>query len=72
MDPTKPVSLKPTDGKYLRIAGIPTFGVSALFGDPDDFRAHGRDERVRVDSFDAAVDFMYSLIRDFGGGAKDP
>ena len=33
-----------TDGKYLRSAGIPVYGVSGMFGDVDDVRAHGRDE----------------------------
>ena len=34
-----------TDGLYFRQAGIPIYGVSGLFGDMDDVRAHGRDER---------------------------
>jgi len=40
-----------TDGRFLRSAGIPTYGVSGLFGDPNDVRAHGRDERMLVQSF---------------------
>ena len=31
--------------------GIPTYGVSGLFGDMDDSRAHGRDERMLIKSF---------------------
>jgi hypothetical protein len=31
-----------TDGRFLRAAGVPTYGVSGLFGDPND----GRDERM--------------------------
>src|SRR5262249_38756086 len=41
-----------TDSLYLRRAGIPMYGVSGLFGDVDDVRAHGRDERILVGSFD--------------------
>jgi acetylornithine deacetylase/succinyl-diaminopimelate desuccinylase-like protein len=37
-----------TDGMYTRSAGIPTYGVSAVEEDPEDIRAHGRDERVGV------------------------
>jgi acetylornithine deacetylase/succinyl-diaminopimelate desuccinylase-like protein len=37
-----------TDGKHLRAAGIPVYGVSGMFGDVDDVRAHGRDERIGV------------------------
>ena len=31
-----------TDGIYLIRAGIPTYGVSGIFNDEDDYRAHGR------------------------------
>jgi acetylornithine deacetylase/succinyl-diaminopimelate desuccinylase-like protein len=52
-----------TDGTVMIRAGIPTYGVSGMFGDEDDVRAHGRDERILVKSFDEAVDFMYDLIK---------
>jgi acetylornithine deacetylase/succinyl-diaminopimelate desuccinylase-like protein len=55
-----------TDGKYLRIAGIPTYGVSGIFTDENDVRAHGRDERILVKSFYDALDFMYKLMRALG------
>ena len=51
-----------TDGVYLRGAGIPTYGVSGIFADEDDIRAHGRDERILVGSFYDAVDFMYDVV----------
>jgi acetylornithine deacetylase/succinyl-diaminopimelate desuccinylase-like protein len=50
-----------SDGIYLIRAGILTYGVSGIFGDEDDVRAHGRDERILVKSFYEAVDFMYDL-----------
>jgi hypothetical protein len=34
-----------TDGRYLRAAGIPTYGLQGFFFDRDDIRFHGRDER---------------------------
>jgi acetylornithine deacetylase/succinyl-diaminopimelate desuccinylase-like protein len=52
-----------TDGTPLRIGGIPTYGVTGIFLEEDDIRAHGRDERVPVQSFYAAVDFMYELVK---------
>jgi acetylornithine deacetylase/succinyl-diaminopimelate desuccinylase-like protein len=55
-----------SDGIYLIAAGIPTYGVSGIFGDEDDVRAHGRDERVLVKSFDEAVDFMYAVAAGLG------
>jgi acetylornithine deacetylase/succinyl-diaminopimelate desuccinylase-like protein len=52
-----------SDGIYLIRAGILTYGVSGIFGDEDDVRAHGRDERVLVKSFYDAVDFIYDLAK---------
>ena len=55
-----------TDGMYTRSAGIPTYGVSGLDHDPDDVRAHGRDERIPVESFQKATEFWMELVRSFG------
>ncbi len=52
-----------TDGKWLRLAGIPTFGVSGVFIDPANNRAHGKDERVGVREFYWGVDFFNDLVR---------
>jgi len=52
-----------TDGHYLRNAGIPTYGVSGLFDDVDDVRAHGRDERIGVQAYDEGLEFMYRLVK---------
>jgi acetylornithine deacetylase/succinyl-diaminopimelate desuccinylase-like protein len=52
-----------TDGKYTRIAGIPTYGISCMFFDINDDRSHGKDERVGVQDFYDGVDFNYKLIR---------
>ena len=54
-----------TDGAPLREAGIPTYGLSSVFLDVDDIRAHGRDERIMVASFYEGVDYMYQLARAF-------
>jgi acetylornithine deacetylase/succinyl-diaminopimelate desuccinylase-like protein len=51
-----------TDGLYLRNAGIPTYGVSGIFYDIDDVRAHGRDERVGVKQFFEGQEFLYRLV----------
>lgn len=52
-----------TDGLYLRNAGIPTYGVSGLFENIDDIRAHGRDERIGVKQFAEAREFLDRLVR---------
>jgi acetylornithine deacetylase/succinyl-diaminopimelate desuccinylase-like protein len=51
-----------TDGLYLRNAGIPTYGVSGIFFDLDDIRAHGRDERIGVKQFFDGQEFLYRLV----------
>ena len=56
-----------TDGAYLRAAGIPTYGVSGVFLDIDDIRAHGRDERIMVKSFYDGVEYIYRLLREIAG-----
>ena len=53
-----------TDGKYTRIAGIPTYGISCMFFERNDSRAHGKDERVGVQEFYDGVEFNYQLIRE--------
>jgi acetylornithine deacetylase/succinyl-diaminopimelate desuccinylase-like protein len=50
-----------TDGLYLRNAGIPVYGVSGLFGEIDDVRAHGQNERIRADVFFEGQEFLYRL-----------
>ncbi|MBZ5497170.1 MAG: M20/M25/M40 family metallo-hydrolase [Acidobacteriia bacterium] len=52
-----------TDGSRLRLAGIPTYGVSGLFDDIDDVRAHGKDERMGVKEFFDGLEFMYRLVK---------
>ncbi len=52
-----------SDGKFTRIAGIPTYGISCMFFDMDDSRAHGKDERVGVQDFYDGVEFNYKLIK---------
>jgi acetylornithine deacetylase/succinyl-diaminopimelate desuccinylase-like protein len=53
-----------TDSKYLRRAGIPAYGISGMFTDMDDVRAHGKDERIGVNDFYQGVEFMYRFIKE--------
>ena len=57
-----------TDAVYLRNAGIPVYGVSGIFGDVDDVRVHGRDERIRIDHFHEGQEFLYRLVKALAGG----
>ena len=52
-----------TDGLFVRNSGIPVYGVSALFEDPDDVRAHGKDERISIRAFEGALEFWYRMMK---------
>jgi acetylornithine deacetylase/succinyl-diaminopimelate desuccinylase-like protein len=56
-----------SDGKFLRIAGIPTYGISCMFFDMDDNRSHGKDERVGVQDFYDGVEFGYRFMKVLSG-----
>ncbi len=69
--PVVPVmSTGATDGARLRIAGIPTYGVSGLFDDIDDVRAHGKDERMGIKEFFDGLEFMYQLVKSLSTPGK--
>ncbi|MGE5353231.1 MAG: M20/M25/M40 family metallo-hydrolase [Acidobacteriota bacterium] len=57
------ISTGATDSKHLRKAGIPVYGVSGMFLDMEDMRAHGKDERIGVKEFYDGVEFMYRFIK---------
>jgi acetylornithine deacetylase/succinyl-diaminopimelate desuccinylase-like protein len=52
-----------TDSRYLRAVGIPAYGTSGMFGDVDDIRAHGRDERLLVRSLYEGQEYLYRLVK---------
>jgi len=56
-----------TDGLFLRNAGIPTFGVDGTFGDVEDVRAHGGDERIGIKQFYEGLEFQYRLLKILAG-----
>ncbi len=53
-----------TDGHYLRIAGIPTYGIACMFFDSEDDRSHGKDERVVVEDFYDGVEFTHRFLKE--------
>lgn len=52
-----------TDAIYLAHAGIPTYGLSGMFIDPDLSNVHGLNERIRVQSLYDGRDFLFSLVK---------
>jgi acetylornithine deacetylase/succinyl-diaminopimelate desuccinylase-like protein len=59
-----------TDGRFLRAAGIPTYGVSGIFSAPGESNAHGRDEKLRVKSFYDGLEFLDQLVRRLTGSPR--
>ena len=56
-----------TDGRFLRAAGIQTYGVNGIFSLPGESNAHGRDEKLRTRSFYEGLDFLDKLVRRLAG-----
>ena len=54
-----------TDGSYLNIAGIPTYGISGIFTSAEPSGAHGLNERVLVRSVMDARQFLQELVRAY-------
>ena len=52
-----------SDGVYTMGVGIPTYQIGGIAIDRDDIRAHGRDERLGVESFYKGVDFYYRYLK---------
>ncbi|HYM28796.1 MAG TPA: M20/M25/M40 family metallo-hydrolase [Steroidobacteraceae bacterium] len=51
-----------SDSRYFRNAGINAYGISGIFVDMDDIRAHGKDERLGVRQFYEGVEFLHRLV----------
>ena len=69
--PTVPIMVMgATDGRYLRAAGIPTYGIQGFFMDRDDIRFHGRDERLGIESFYEGQAFLYELVKRLSSAGR--
>jgi acetylornithine deacetylase/succinyl-diaminopimelate desuccinylase-like protein len=55
-----------SDSIYFAQAGIPSYGYSAIALERDDVRAHGRDERLPIDSYWKSLDFFYAFAKRLG------
>ena len=52
-----------SDAQFMNPAGIPTYGITGMFQDPDLGNIHGLNERVRVQSVYESRDFLYRLVK---------
>jgi acetylornithine deacetylase/succinyl-diaminopimelate desuccinylase-like protein len=57
------MSVGASDSIYTNAAGLPTYMVSGSALAIDNFRAHGQDERIGVQSFYDSVDFFYQYLK---------
>jgi acetylornithine deacetylase/succinyl-diaminopimelate desuccinylase-like protein len=53
--------------RFLTPNGIPTYGVSGIFADPETTNAHGLNERVRVQSLYEGREFLDQVIKAYAG-----
>jgi acetylornithine deacetylase/succinyl-diaminopimelate desuccinylase-like protein len=60
-----------TDSRFFRGAGIPAYGISGLFHDIDDVRAHGRDERLGVRQLYEGQEFLGRLVEALAGAPEE-
>ena len=58
-----------TDGAFLTPVGIPTYGISGDFGDPDGDGVHGLNERIRVKVLLDSRDYLYRLMKIYADQA---
>jgi len=52
-----------SDSVYTMGVGLPTYGIAGTAVDRDDIRAHGRDERLGIESYYKGVDFYYRYLK---------
>ena len=52
-----------SDSIYTIAAGLPSYGINGIAIDTDDIRAHGKDERLRVESYYDGVAFYYDFLK---------
>ncbi|HEY5102643.1 MAG TPA: M20/M25/M40 family metallo-hydrolase [Steroidobacteraceae bacterium] len=55
-----------SDGVYTMAAGLPTYNLTGLEYERDSDTAHGRDERIGVDSFYRGNEFFYRYLKAIG------
>jgi acetylornithine deacetylase/succinyl-diaminopimelate desuccinylase-like protein len=52
-----------TDGRFLTAVGIPTYGLSGMFSEPEGNGAHGLNEKMRVRSLYEGRDFLHEVVK---------
>jgi acetylornithine deacetylase/succinyl-diaminopimelate desuccinylase-like protein len=61
-----------SDSRYAYAAGMPSFGIQGVALDNNDIRAHGKDERLPIQSFETGVQFYYRYLKDLTSEKSAP
>jgi acetylornithine deacetylase/succinyl-diaminopimelate desuccinylase-like protein len=59
-----------SDSIYTIAAGMPSYGFNGMAIEEGDERAHGRDERLGVESYYAGVEFQYLYLKAMTSGQQ--
>ena len=59
-----------TDAKYLGDGGVPTYGLSGMFHDPEGSGAHGLNERIRVKSLMDGRKFLHEVVKIYANSKE--
>jgi acetylornithine deacetylase/succinyl-diaminopimelate desuccinylase-like protein len=59
-----------SDSIYTMMAGIPSYGINGVAIDRDDSREHGKDERVKIDSYYTGAEFYYEFLKTLTAGKR--
>ncbi len=57
-----------TDGRFMLAAGVPTYGLSGMFGESDGGGVHGLNERIRVRSLYEGREYLYRVVKLYAAG----
>jgi acetylornithine deacetylase/succinyl-diaminopimelate desuccinylase-like protein len=57
-----------TDGRFLNVGGVPTYGLSGMFHDAEGPRSHGLNEHIRVKSLLEGRRFLYEIVKLYANG----
>jgi len=52
-----------TDGRFMLAAGVPTYGLSGMFGESDGGGVHGLNERIRTRSLYEGREYLYRVVK---------
>jgi acetylornithine deacetylase/succinyl-diaminopimelate desuccinylase-like protein len=59
-----------TDGRFLTAGGVPTYGLSGMFGESDGGGVHGLNERIRIRSLYEGREYLYRVVKLYANAAN--